>query len=216
VNWIKLLAHLPDLDLLESLPNFLDGLLSILSEEDEETKKTASECLKLFLAEIGASSKQWKVFCESFSIPNYQVIRASWNEYKLVHSLTPNPQHSLALTSLKGHGLHHADTSPHRRPYYSTTTPHSPSKIVVKTMINKGRPGTTGKTALDSPHQTSPLAPIPQTSHSPKPRYHAISHDEYYSGEPDKLKYMGSVKPPRVDYCSIIALLLPHCGSERM
>lgn len=55
----------------------------------------------------------------------------------------------------------------------------------------------------------------PPGAHEWKPHYHTISHIEYYSGEPDELKYLGPVKPGKVDYCRIIKLLLPHCGSER-
>lgn len=110
-----------------------------------------------------------------------------------------------------------ADGIPHPT-YHSVSSAHSPSKFVVKTVNDKGKSKLTREETMSDTekkiHSDSGRSPR-ETWDSWKPRYHAISHVEYFSGEPDELKYLGPVKPPKVDYCRIVTLLLPHCGSER-
>jgi vacuole morphology and inheritance protein 14 len=55
VGWIILLDSLPDLSLLDYLPDFLDGLLNMLSDSNREIRQAADSALSDFLREITGS-----------------------------------------------------------------------------------------------------------------------------------------------------------------
>ena len=52
VGWITVLDSAPDIDMLEFLPEFLDGLLNMLSDANREIRQTADAALGEFLDEI--------------------------------------------------------------------------------------------------------------------------------------------------------------------
>ncbi|KAK3242703.1 PtdIns(3,5)P(2) sythesis regulation factor, partial [Cymbomonas tetramitiformis] len=55
VGWITVLDSVPDIDMLEFLPEFLDGLLNMLSDPNREIRQQADSALAEFLQEIKAS-----------------------------------------------------------------------------------------------------------------------------------------------------------------
>ena len=55
VGWITLLDSLPDLSLLDYLPDFLDGLLNMLSDSNREIRQAADAALSDFLRELSSS-----------------------------------------------------------------------------------------------------------------------------------------------------------------
>jgi vacuole morphology and inheritance protein 14 len=55
VGWISLLDSLPDLSLLDYLPDFLDGLLNMLSDSNREIRQAADAALSEFLRELSGS-----------------------------------------------------------------------------------------------------------------------------------------------------------------
>ncbi|CAM6023272.1 unnamed protein product [Sphagnum balticum] len=52
VGWITVLDSVPDIDMLGFLPDFLDGLFNMLSDNSHETRKQADAALSEFLQEI--------------------------------------------------------------------------------------------------------------------------------------------------------------------
>jgi vacuole morphology and inheritance protein 14 len=52
VSWISVLDSVPDIDMLEYLPEFLEGLLSMLSDPNRDIRQQADAALGEFLAEI--------------------------------------------------------------------------------------------------------------------------------------------------------------------
>lgn len=52
VGWITVLDSAPDIDMLEFLPEFLDGLLNMLSDANREIRQQADAALSEFLAEV--------------------------------------------------------------------------------------------------------------------------------------------------------------------
>lgn len=55
VGWITLLDSLPDFSLLDYLPDFLDGLLNMLSDSNREIRQAADSALSDFLRELAGS-----------------------------------------------------------------------------------------------------------------------------------------------------------------
>ena len=55
IGWITLLDSLPDLSLLDYLPDFLDGLLNMLSDSNREIRQAADAALSDFLRELSGS-----------------------------------------------------------------------------------------------------------------------------------------------------------------
>jgi vacuole morphology and inheritance protein 14 len=55
VGWITLLDSLPDFSLLDYLPDFLDGLLNMLSDSNREIRQAADSALSDFLRELVGS-----------------------------------------------------------------------------------------------------------------------------------------------------------------
>ncbi|CAG8789460.1 24372_t:CDS:2, partial [Gigaspora rosea] len=52
VSWITVLDSIPDLELVSFLPDFLDGLLQFLSDQNKDIRNATSSILANFLAEI--------------------------------------------------------------------------------------------------------------------------------------------------------------------
>jgi vacuole morphology and inheritance protein 14 len=55
VGWITLLDSLPDISMLDYLPDFLDGLFNMLSDSNREIRQAADSALSDFLRELSAS-----------------------------------------------------------------------------------------------------------------------------------------------------------------
>lgn len=55
VGWITLLDSLPDISMLDFLPDFLDGLFNMLSDSNREIRQAADSALSDFLRELSAS-----------------------------------------------------------------------------------------------------------------------------------------------------------------
>ena len=55
VGWIALLDSLPDISMLDFLPDFLDGLFNMLSDANREIRQAADSALSDFLRELSAS-----------------------------------------------------------------------------------------------------------------------------------------------------------------
>jgi len=64
VGWVRTLASVPDVELLEYLPHFLDGLLKMLSDRSEDIRESVNVCLCDFLEEIKIASELWEVVFE--------------------------------------------------------------------------------------------------------------------------------------------------------
>lgn len=60
MSWIRLLDSIPDVELLEALPHFLDGLLKMLSDRYEDIRQSVDTCLAEFLQEIKFTEDKWK------------------------------------------------------------------------------------------------------------------------------------------------------------
>jgi vacuole morphology and inheritance protein 14 len=56
VGWITVLDSVPDIDMLEFLPDFLDGLLNMLSDPNREIRQQADTALAEFLHEVKSAS----------------------------------------------------------------------------------------------------------------------------------------------------------------
>lgn len=56
VSWITLLDSVPDISMLDYLPEFLDGLFNMLSDSNREIREAADSALAEFLKELIASS----------------------------------------------------------------------------------------------------------------------------------------------------------------
>ncbi|CAN0416335.1 unnamed protein product, partial [Ectocarpus sp. 12 AP-2014] len=56
VGWITVLDSVPDINMIDWLPDFLDGLLNMLSDGNREIRQAADTALSDFLKEIQASS----------------------------------------------------------------------------------------------------------------------------------------------------------------
>ncbi|KAL3941650.1 MAG: hypothetical protein SGBAC_004025 [Bacillariaceae sp.] len=56
VGWITLLDSVPDINMLDHLPEFLDGLFNMLSDSNREIRQAADSALSDFLREITLSS----------------------------------------------------------------------------------------------------------------------------------------------------------------
>ena len=56
VGWITVLDSVPDIDMLEFLPDFLDGLLNMLSDPNREIRQQADSALAEFLHEVKSAS----------------------------------------------------------------------------------------------------------------------------------------------------------------
>ena len=52
VSWISVLDSVPDIDMLEHLPMFMEGLLSMLSDPNRDIRQQADASLGEFLGEI--------------------------------------------------------------------------------------------------------------------------------------------------------------------
>eukprot|EP00899_Mesostigma_viride_P002488 jgi/Mesvir1/1223/Mv17708-RA.1 len=57
VGWITVLDSVPDIDMLEHLPELLDGLMNMLSDSNREIRHLADQALNEFLGEIKAAPK---------------------------------------------------------------------------------------------------------------------------------------------------------------
>jgi vacuole morphology and inheritance protein 14 len=55
VGWITLLDSVPDISMLDYLPDFLDGLFNMLSDSNREIRQAADSCLSDFLRELSSS-----------------------------------------------------------------------------------------------------------------------------------------------------------------
>eukprot|EP01125_Pyxidicula_operculata_P004646 TRINITY_DN1747_c0_g1_i1.p1 TRINITY_DN1747_c0_g1~~TRINITY_DN1747_c0_g1_i1.p1 ORF type:complete len:1009 (+),score=224.85 TRINITY_DN1747_c0_g1_i1:1091-4117(+) len=60
VGWIRTLASVPDVELLEYLPHFLDGLFKMLSDKSEDIRVSVKSCLSFFLEEIKNAASAWE------------------------------------------------------------------------------------------------------------------------------------------------------------
>ena len=56
VGWITVLDSVPDIDMLEFLPDFLDGMLNMLSDPNREIRQQADTALAEFLHEVKSAS----------------------------------------------------------------------------------------------------------------------------------------------------------------
>jgi vacuole morphology and inheritance protein 14 len=56
VGWITLLDSIPDMNMLDYLPDFLDGLFNMLSDTNREIRQAADSALAEFLREVTAST----------------------------------------------------------------------------------------------------------------------------------------------------------------
>ena len=56
VGWITLLDSIPDISMLDYLPDFLDGLLNMLSDSNREIRSAADGALSEFLRELAVST----------------------------------------------------------------------------------------------------------------------------------------------------------------
>lgn len=56
VGWITLLDSVPDISMLDYLPDFLDGLFNMLSDSNQEIRQAADSALSDFLRELSSSS----------------------------------------------------------------------------------------------------------------------------------------------------------------
>jgi vacuole morphology and inheritance protein 14 len=56
VGWITLLDSVPDISMLDYLPDFLDGLFNMLSDSNREIRQAADAALSDFLRELSSSS----------------------------------------------------------------------------------------------------------------------------------------------------------------
>ncbi len=56
VGWITLLDSVPDISMLDYLPDFLDGLFNMLSDSNREIRQAADSALSDFLRELSSSS----------------------------------------------------------------------------------------------------------------------------------------------------------------
>eukprot|EP00934_Nitzschia_sp_Nitz4_P001784 Nitzschia sp. Nitz4//scaffold112_size70979//65772//68450//NITZ4_005912-RA/size70979-processed-gene-0.123-mRNA-1//-1//CDS//3329533295//1784//frame0 len=56
VGWITLLDSVPDISMLDYLPDFLDGLFNMLSDSNREIRQAADAALSGFLRELSSSS----------------------------------------------------------------------------------------------------------------------------------------------------------------
>lgn len=56
VSWIVVLDAVPDINMLDYLPDFLDGLLNMLSDGNRDIKNAADNALADFLREIRVST----------------------------------------------------------------------------------------------------------------------------------------------------------------
>ncbi|KAG7366904.1 vacuolar protein 14-like protein [Nitzschia inconspicua] len=56
VGWITLLDSVPDISMLDFLPDFLDGLYSMLSDSNREIRQAADSALSEFLKELSGST----------------------------------------------------------------------------------------------------------------------------------------------------------------
>jgi vacuole morphology and inheritance protein 14 len=56
VGWITVLDSVPDIDMLEFLPDFLDGVLNMLSDPNREIRQQADTALAEFLHEVKSAS----------------------------------------------------------------------------------------------------------------------------------------------------------------
>jgi vacuole morphology and inheritance protein 14 len=56
VGWITLLDSIPDISMLDYLPDFLDGLLNMLSDSNREIRSAADGALSEFLRELSVST----------------------------------------------------------------------------------------------------------------------------------------------------------------
>ncbi|KAK7414122.1 hypothetical protein QQX98_006984 [Neonectria punicea] len=65
VGWITLLDSIPDLELITYLPQFLDGLLKFLSDQNSDVRAATQNCLDKFLNEIKRISRIKKGILES-------------------------------------------------------------------------------------------------------------------------------------------------------
>ncbi len=52
VSWITVLDAVPDINLLDYLPEFLDGLFNMLSDQNKEIRQAATNVLSDFLLEL--------------------------------------------------------------------------------------------------------------------------------------------------------------------
>lgn len=57
VGWIRILDTVPNFDLVEHLPHFLDGLFRMLSDKSEDIKSSVNGCLGLLLEEIKSAAQ---------------------------------------------------------------------------------------------------------------------------------------------------------------
>ena len=55
VGWITVLDSVPDINMLDWLPDFLDGLFNMLSDSNREIRQAADSAIGVFLCEIKAS-----------------------------------------------------------------------------------------------------------------------------------------------------------------
>jgi len=55
VSWLTVLDAVPDINLLDYLPEFLEGLLNMLSDSNKEITQAAGNVLNEFLSEIKRS-----------------------------------------------------------------------------------------------------------------------------------------------------------------
>lgn len=56
VGWISLLDSIPDISMLDYLPDFLDGLFNMLSDSNREIRQAADSALSDFLRELSVST----------------------------------------------------------------------------------------------------------------------------------------------------------------
>src|SRR3546814_15264568 len=67
VEWICLLDSIPEVELLEWLPHFLDGLVKMLSDRAEDIRQSVDTCIAEFLQEIRRTEQTWKVTADSLN-----------------------------------------------------------------------------------------------------------------------------------------------------
>ena len=58
VSWLSVLDSVPDIDLLDHLPKFIDGVFKILSDPNPEIRAMCEQALGEFLSEIRVSESQ--------------------------------------------------------------------------------------------------------------------------------------------------------------
>ena len=56
VGWITLLDSIPDVSMIDYLPDFLDGLFNMLSDSNREIRQAADSALSDFLREVSVST----------------------------------------------------------------------------------------------------------------------------------------------------------------